>query len=255
MPVGPSSQDGATRPFVGLVMWGSLRRLPLLQGWQDVCALSLCRPWRNSCEPSTWRRRAWRWATLRYWSQPPFLPGGQISGFTLRPSWQVFLKAGVLPRLEKQREKLVSQSLVLLQAACRGLLSRQRFQRLKVALLCGGGRAGFRTEQGPGGGGKDQQRLSGFQQSPLLSRGKLGGSSGPFLLRSRLSLVWEPPGYSAGSRLAGPLGSPPSYWWWFESFGPEVSLLSCFRFRAWLPGASRRTWPSTEPCRAGRGGS
>ncbi|XP_039218569.1 unconventional myosin-XVIIIb isoform X2 [Crotalus tigris] len=45
---------------------------------------------------------------------------------------QVFLKAGVLLRLEKQREKLVSQSLVLLQAACRGLLSRQRFQRLKI---------------------------------------------------------------------------------------------------------------------------
>ncbi|XP_015671254.1 unconventional myosin-XVIIIb [Protobothrops mucrosquamatus] len=48
---------------------------------------------------------------------------------------QVFLKAGVLPRLEKQREKLVSQSLVLLQAACRGLLSRQRFQRLKIQSL------------------------------------------------------------------------------------------------------------------------
>ncbi|KAM3826243.1 unconventional myosin-XVIIIb [Vipera latastei] len=48
---------------------------------------------------------------------------------------QVFLKAGVLPRLEKQREKVLSQSLVLLQAACRGLLSRQKFQRLKIQSL------------------------------------------------------------------------------------------------------------------------
>uniref|UniRef100_A0A8C5SXL0 Myosin XVIIIB n=1 Tax=Laticauda laticaudata TaxID=8630 RepID=A0A8C5SXL0_LATLA len=48
---------------------------------------------------------------------------------------QVFLKAGVLPRLEKQREKLVSQSLVPLQAACRGFLSRQRFRKLKIQSL------------------------------------------------------------------------------------------------------------------------
>ncbi|XP_058014464.1 unconventional myosin-XVIIIb [Ahaetulla prasina] len=48
---------------------------------------------------------------------------------------QVFLKTGVLPRLEKQREKLVSQSLVLLQAACRGFLSRQKFRKLKIQSL------------------------------------------------------------------------------------------------------------------------
>uniref|UniRef100_A0A670ZYM7 Myosin motor domain-containing protein n=1 Tax=Pseudonaja textilis TaxID=8673 RepID=A0A670ZYM7_PSETE len=48
---------------------------------------------------------------------------------------QVFLKAGVLPRLEKQREKLVSQGLVPLQAACRGFLSRQRFRKLKIQSL------------------------------------------------------------------------------------------------------------------------
>lgn len=84
-----------------------------------------------------------RWATLRYWKQPSwfFSPAWWEtgSGFTLCPSGQVFLKAGVLPRLEKQREKLVSQSLVLLQAACRGFLSRQKFRKLKVALLCSGG--------------------------------------------------------------------------------------------------------------------
>ncbi|XP_015744230.1 unconventional myosin-XVIIIb [Python bivittatus] len=45
---------------------------------------------------------------------------------------QVFLKAGVLPRLEKQREKLVSQSVVFLQAACKGFLSRQKFKKLKI---------------------------------------------------------------------------------------------------------------------------
>ncbi|KAG8145951.1 hypothetical protein E2320_012388 [Naja naja] len=48
---------------------------------------------------------------------------------------QVFLKAGVLPRLEKQREKLVSQSLAPLQAACRGFLSRQRFKKWKIQSL------------------------------------------------------------------------------------------------------------------------
>lgn len=47
-------------------------------------------------------------------------------------SLQVFLKAGLLSRLEKQREKLVSPSLTLLQAACKGFLSRQQFKKLKV---------------------------------------------------------------------------------------------------------------------------
>uniref|UniRef100_A0A8C2TCW5 Myosin XVIIIB n=1 Tax=Coturnix japonica TaxID=93934 RepID=A0A8C2TCW5_COTJA len=48
---------------------------------------------------------------------------------------QVFLKAGVLFRLEKQRDKLITQKLILLQAACKGFLSRQKFKRLKVQRL------------------------------------------------------------------------------------------------------------------------
>ncbi|ELW66479.1 Myosin-XVIIIb, partial [Tupaia chinensis] len=48
---------------------------------------------------------------------------------------QVFLKAGVVSRLEKQREKLVSQSIVLFQAACKGFLSRQEFKKLKIRRL------------------------------------------------------------------------------------------------------------------------
>ncbi|XP_053525830.1 unconventional myosin-XVIIIb isoform X1 [Artibeus jamaicensis] len=48
---------------------------------------------------------------------------------------QVFLKAGVVSRLEKQREKLVSHSIVLFQAACKGFLSRQEFKKLKVRQL------------------------------------------------------------------------------------------------------------------------
>ncbi|EPY80356.1 myosin-XVIIIb [Camelus ferus] len=48
---------------------------------------------------------------------------------------QVFLKAGVVSRLEKQREKLVSHSIVLFQAACRGFLSRQEFKKLKIHRL------------------------------------------------------------------------------------------------------------------------
>lgn len=47
-------------------------------------------------------------------------------------SLQVFLKAGVVSRLERQREKLVSRTFVLFQAACRGFLSRQEFRKLKV---------------------------------------------------------------------------------------------------------------------------
>ncbi|XP_072863213.1 unconventional myosin-XVIIIb [Chlorocebus sabaeus] len=48
---------------------------------------------------------------------------------------QVFLKAGVISRLERQREKLVSQSIVLFQAACKGFLSRQEFKKLKIRRL------------------------------------------------------------------------------------------------------------------------
>ncbi|XP_075754995.1 unconventional myosin-XVIIIb isoform X3 [Pelodiscus sinensis] len=45
---------------------------------------------------------------------------------------QVFLKPGVISRLEKQREKLISQNMILIQAACKGFLSRQKFKRLKI---------------------------------------------------------------------------------------------------------------------------
>ncbi|XP_047417535.1 unconventional myosin-XVIIIb [Sciurus carolinensis] len=48
---------------------------------------------------------------------------------------QVFLKAGVVSRLERQRERLVSRSMVLFQAACKGFLSRQEFKRLKIRRL------------------------------------------------------------------------------------------------------------------------
>ncbi|XP_063310710.1 unconventional myosin-XVIIIb isoform X1 [Pelobates fuscus] len=48
---------------------------------------------------------------------------------------QVFMKAGVLSRLEKQREKMISQSMNLFQASCRGFLCRQKFKKLKIQLI------------------------------------------------------------------------------------------------------------------------
>ncbi|XP_073080091.1 unconventional myosin-XVIIIb isoform X1 [Manis javanica] len=48
---------------------------------------------------------------------------------------QVFLKAGVVSRLEKQRRKLVGPSIILFQAACKGFLSRQEFKKLKIRRL------------------------------------------------------------------------------------------------------------------------
>ncbi|XP_069650612.1 LOW QUALITY PROTEIN: unconventional myosin-XVIIIb [Haliaeetus albicilla] len=48
---------------------------------------------------------------------------------------QVFLKPGVISRLEKQRDKLIAQKMLLLQAACKGFLSRQKFKRLKIQRL------------------------------------------------------------------------------------------------------------------------
>ncbi|NWQ93669.1 MY18B protein, partial [Burhinus bistriatus] len=48
---------------------------------------------------------------------------------------QVFLKPGVILRLEKQRDKLIAQKMILLQAACKGFLSRQKFKRLKIQRL------------------------------------------------------------------------------------------------------------------------
>lgn len=51
------------------------------------------------------------------------------------PCCQVFLKSGVISRLEKQRDKLIAQKMILLQAACKGFLSRQKFKRLKIQRL------------------------------------------------------------------------------------------------------------------------
>ncbi|NXA05510.1 MY18B protein, partial [Sapayoa aenigma] len=48
---------------------------------------------------------------------------------------QVFLKPGVISRLEKQRDKLIAQKMTLLQAACKGFLCRQKFKRLKIQRL------------------------------------------------------------------------------------------------------------------------
>ncbi|KFP88850.1 Unconventional myosin-XVIIIb, partial [Acanthisitta chloris] len=48
---------------------------------------------------------------------------------------QVFLKPGVISRLEKQRDRLIAQKMTLLQAACKGFLSRQKFKRLKIQRL------------------------------------------------------------------------------------------------------------------------
>ncbi|XP_078410574.1 unconventional myosin-XVIIIb-like [Cetorhinus maximus] len=58
--------------------------------------------------------------------------------FTMGQS-RVFFKAGVVSRLEKQREKLICRNLILLQAVCQGFLGRQRFKKMKtqrLALCC-----------------------------------------------------------------------------------------------------------------------
>ncbi|XP_075070551.1 unconventional myosin-XVIIIb isoform X2 [Mixophyes fleayi] len=48
---------------------------------------------------------------------------------------QVFMKSGVLSRLEKQREKTISQNMILFQAACRGFLCRQKYKKLKIQMV------------------------------------------------------------------------------------------------------------------------
>ncbi|KAM3938083.1 unconventional myosin-XVIIIb [Leptodactylus fuscus] len=48
---------------------------------------------------------------------------------------KVFMKSGVLSRLEKQREKMISQNLMLFQAACRGFLCRQKFKKIKIQMV------------------------------------------------------------------------------------------------------------------------
>ncbi|XP_067862172.1 unconventional myosin-XVIIIb-like isoform X2 [Heptranchias perlo] len=58
--------------------------------------------------------------------------------FTLGQS-RIFFKAAVVSRLEKQREKLVCRTLILLQAVCQGFLGRQQFKKMKIqrlALCC-----------------------------------------------------------------------------------------------------------------------
>ncbi|XP_067911647.1 unconventional myosin-XVIIIb-like [Heterodontus francisci] len=58
--------------------------------------------------------------------------------FTLGQS-RIFFKAGVLSRLEKQREKLICRNFILLQAMCQGFLGRQQFKKMKtqrLALCC-----------------------------------------------------------------------------------------------------------------------
>ncbi|XP_044539224.1 unconventional myosin-XVIIIa-like, partial [Gracilinanus agilis] len=44
----------------------------------------------------------------------------------------VFFRAGTLARLEEQRDEQTSKNLTLFQAACRGYLARQHFQKRKV---------------------------------------------------------------------------------------------------------------------------
>ncbi|KAM4707086.1 unconventional myosin-XVIIIb [Discoglossus pictus] len=48
---------------------------------------------------------------------------------------QVFMKSGVLSRLEKQREKMISQNIILFQSACRGFICRQKYKKLKIQLV------------------------------------------------------------------------------------------------------------------------
>ncbi|XP_064424299.1 unconventional myosin-XVIIIb isoform X3 [Latimeria chalumnae] len=52
--------------------------------------------------------------------------------YTTTDERKVFLKPGVLTQLEKQREKLITQNLIFLQAVCQGFLTRQRFRKLKI---------------------------------------------------------------------------------------------------------------------------
>ncbi|GCB65004.1 hypothetical protein scyTo_0000353 [Scyliorhinus torazame] len=61
------------------------------------------------------------------------------AAFMVTDEKKVFFKAGVVPRLEKQREKLIGQNLILIQAACQGFLGRQQFKKMKtqrLALCC-----------------------------------------------------------------------------------------------------------------------
>ncbi|XP_069788781.1 unconventional myosin-XVIIIb-like isoform X2 [Narcine bancroftii] len=54
--------------------------------------------------------------------------------FTLGRS-QIFFKAGVIPQLEKLRQRHISQNLIPLQALCHGFLCRQQFKKMKIQQL------------------------------------------------------------------------------------------------------------------------
>ncbi|XP_030073885.1 unconventional myosin-XVIIIb isoform X2 [Microcaecilia unicolor] len=45
---------------------------------------------------------------------------------------QIFMKYGVLSRLERQRQKLISQNIILFQASCKGFLCRQKCKKIKI---------------------------------------------------------------------------------------------------------------------------
>jgi myosin heavy subunit len=49
---------------------------------------------------------------------------------------QVFLRGGVLTRLEEERDSRLSHKIVQLQACARGYLARRNLQKLKVAFKC-----------------------------------------------------------------------------------------------------------------------
>lgn len=55
--------------------------------------------------------------------------------FTLPYLLQVFFRAGILSRLEEQRDVQTRRNISLFQAACRGYLARQAFKKRKVKLL------------------------------------------------------------------------------------------------------------------------
>lgn len=81
---------------------------------------------------------------------PGFLAGlpTQAPAFTRPASPQVFFRAGILARLEEQRDEQTSRNLTLFQAACRGYLARQHFKKKKVPHPSLTGRA-----ESPGGVG------------------------------------------------------------------------------------------------------
>lgn len=79
--------------------------------------------------------RAFRERTLRLDTQR-----SQIAALVLRAvdlinvlSLQVFFRAGVLAKLEEQRDLQTRRNITLFQATCRGYLARQAFKKRKVS--------------------------------------------------------------------------------------------------------------------------